>query len=203
MKKVGPISAGHWGESNVFEVGELHRETTDTLQQLAKDICNLVFMDVDIPGLTSIEAASIVKAAYPEINVILLTIREDSKTVSQVQEPEEGIQLDKIPPVTLSEFLSRVYETALHSNQLAVDKVLAFFRERPPAQSAQQDTYGLSPREKEILRCLVDGDTYKQISEHCHISVGTVRSHIMNIYRKLEVNSRSNAIVKAMKEHLI
>ncbi|RAJ87342.1 DNA-binding NarL/FixJ family response regulator [Chitinophaga dinghuensis] len=203
MKKVGPISAGHWGESNVFEVGELHRETTDTLQQLAKDICNLVFMDVDIPGLTSIEAASIVKAAYPEINVILLTIREDSKTVSQVQVPEEGIHLDKIPPVTLSEFLSRVYETALHSNQLAVDKVLAFFRERPAVQSVQQDTYGLSPREKEILRCLVDGDTYKQISEHCHISVGTVRSHIMNIYRKLEVNSRSNAIVKAMKEHLI
>jgi DNA-binding CsgD family transcriptional regulator len=54
-----------------------------------------------------------------------------------------------------------------------------------------------------VLRCLVGGDTYKQIAEGCHISVGTVRSHIMNIYRKLEVNSRSNAIVKAMKEHLV
>ncbi|MBV8254039.1 MAG: response regulator transcription factor [Chitinophaga sp.] len=204
MKKVGPISAGHWGETNVFEVGELHHETTDSLQQLAKDICNLVFMDVDIPGLTSIEAASIVKAAYPDINVILLSLREDNNAVSQVQVPAEGIQLDKIPPVTLSEFLSRVYEAAIHSNLVAVNKVLAFFnKERSSVQPVQQDTYGLSPREKEILRCLVDGDTYKQISEHCHISVGTVRSHIMNIYRKLEVNSRSNAIVKAMKEHLI
>ena len=99
----------------------------------------------------------------------------------------------------MSEFISQVYETALQSNLVAVNKVLAFFRKEKP----NQDPYGLSPREKEILRCLVNGDTYKQVADGCHISVGTVRSHIMNIYRKLDVNSRSNAIVKAMKEHLV
>jgi DNA-binding CsgD family transcriptional regulator len=83
---------------------------------------------------------------------------------------------------------------------VAVNKVLAFFRKE---KHVYQESYGLSPREKEVLRCLVGGDTYKQIAEGCHISVGTVRSHIMNIYRKLEVNSRSNAIVKAMKEQLV
>ncbi|MBV7533866.1 response regulator transcription factor [Chitinophaga sp. sic0106] len=202
MKKVGSLSAGNWSGTNVLEIGELHSETTIALQQLAKDICNLVFMDIEIPGLTSIEAASIVKAAYPEINVILLTLREDVKTVTQVPVPEAGITMEKIPPVTLTEFISQVYETALHSNMVAVNKVLAFFN-KEKQQPIINDTYGLSPREKEILRCLVNGDTYKQISEHCHISVGTVRSHIMNIYRKLDVNSRSNAIVKAMKEHLI
>ncbi|SJZ40917.1 DNA-binding response regulator, NarL/FixJ family, contains REC and HTH domains [Chitinophaga eiseniae] len=200
MKKVGPINAGHLGEGEVYEVAALHSESTNMLQQLAKDICNLVFMDIEIPGLTAIEAASIVKAAYPDINVILLTLNEKGKSLTEMPAREEGLAVDHIPPVSLSEFISQVYETALQSNMVAVNKVLAFFRKE---RGNAHDPYGLSPREKEILRCLVNGDTYKQIAEHCHISVGTVRSHIMNIYRKLDVNSRSNAIVKAMKERLV
>jgi DNA-binding NarL/FixJ family response regulator len=188
------------GEARVLEVSGLHSESTEVLQQLAKDICNLVFMDIEIPGLTAIEAASIVKAAYPDINVLLLTLNEKEQGLTQVPVVTPGYELDHVPPVSLSEFISQVYETALQSNLVAVNKVLAFFRKE---KQVYQDPYGLSPREKEILRCLVNGDTYKQVAEVCHISVGTVRSHIMNIYRKLDVNSRSNAIVKAMKEHLV
>ena len=200
MKKVRPISPGSLGEAGVLEVSGLHSESTELLQQLAKDICNLVIMDIEIPGLTAIEAASIVKAAYPDINVLLLTLNEKEQGLTQLPAVQQGYEMDHISPVSLSEFISQVYETALETNLIAVNKVLAFFRKE---KHVYQDSYGLSPREKEILRCLVSGDTYKQIAEGCHISVGTVRSHIMNIYRKLEVNSRSNAIVKAMKEHLV
>ncbi|MBS0031679.1 response regulator transcription factor [Chitinophaga sp. 22321] len=200
MKKVRPISPGNWGEARVLEVSGLHSESTEQLQQLAKDICNLVFMDIEIPGLTAIEAASIVKAAYPDINVLLLTLNEKEQGLKQVPMLKKGYELDHVPPVSLTEFIAQVYETALQSNLVAVNKVLAFFRKE---KQVYQDPYGLSPREKEILRCLVNGDTYKQIADGCHISVGTVRSHIMNVYRKLDVNSRSNAIVKAMKEHLV
>ena len=200
MKKVRPISPGSLGEAGVLEVSGLHSESTELLQQLAKDICNLVIMDIEIPGLTAIEAASIVKAAYPDINVLLLTLNEKEQGLTQLPAVQQGYEMDHISPVSLSEFISQVYETALETNLIAVNKVLAFFRKE---KHVYQDYYGLSPREKEILRCLVSCDTYKQIAEGCHISVGTVRSHIMNIYRKLEVNSRSNAIVKAMKEHLV
>ncbi|CAL1520419.1 response regulator transcription factor [Chitinophaga sp. MM2321] len=200
MKKVRAISAGHLGEGSVYEVAGLHSGSTKELQQIAKDICNLVLMDIEIPGLTAIEAASIVKAAYPDINVILLTLNEKGESLTQVPILEDGFEVEHIPPVSLSEFITQVYETALQSNLIAVNKVLAFFRKE---HINYHDPYGLSPREKEVLRCLVNGNTYKQIATGCHISVGTVRSHIMNIYRKLEVNSRSNAIVKAMKEHLV
>jgi DNA-binding NarL/FixJ family response regulator len=199
MKKVRPLSPVNLGEAPGFDVSELHSEPSELLQQLAKDICNLVLMDIDIPGLTAIEAASIVKAAYPDINVLLLTLNENEQELTQVPAVKREYETDHVPPVTLSEFISQVYETALQSNLVAVNKVLAFFRKEKP----NQDPYGLSPREREILRCLVNGDTYKQVADGCHISVGTVRSHIMNIYRKLDVNSRSNAIVKAMKEHLV
>ncbi|MCW3467974.1 response regulator transcription factor [Chitinophaga nivalis] len=200
MKKVWPINPNHLGEAKVLEVAGLHKESTEVLQQLAKDICNLVIMDIEIPGLTAIEAASIVKAAYPDINVLLLTLNEKGQSVTPVPTVKSGFNVDHIPPVSLSEFIAQVYETALQSNLVAVNKVLAFFRKE---KHTYQDPYGLSPREKEILRCLVNGDTYKQVADVCHISVGTVRSHIMNIYRKLDVNSRSNAIVKAMKEQLV
>ncbi|RFS21372.1 DNA-binding response regulator [Chitinophaga silvatica] len=200
MKKVRPLNPVNVGEAPGLEVSELHSEPTELLQQLAKDICNLVFMDIEIPGLTAIEAASIVKAAYPDINVLLLTLNEKEQEITAVPAVKKEYETEHVPPVTLSEFISQVYETALQSNLVAVNKVLAFFRKEKPAF---QDPYGLSPREKEILRCLVNGDTYKQVADGCHISVGTVRSHIMNIYRKLDVNSRSNAIVKAMKEHLV
>ncbi|HEY8957165.1 response regulator transcription factor [Chitinophaga sp.] len=200
MKKVRPINPGSLGTAPVLEVSGLHSESSETLQQLAKDICNLVFMDIEIPGLTTIEAASIVKAAYPDINVLLLTLNETEQGLRPVQAATDTFKVDHMPPVSLSEFIAQVYETALQSNLVAVNKVLAFFRKE---KQVYQDPYGLSPREKEILRCLVNGDTYKQVADGCHISVGTVRSHIMNIYRKLDVNSRSNAIVKAMKEHLV
>lgn len=199
MKKVRRTDAGHAGAVDALEIAGMRGDTRQMVSQLAKDICNIVFMDIDIPGMTAIEIASIVKAAYPDINVILLSIHDGKEEVKQVV---PGSNTHKIPPVSLSEFISQVYEAAVQSNMIAVEKVLAFFNRRathrPPI-----DSYGLSSRELEVLSRLVSGDTYKKIAEHCHISVGTVRSHIMNIYRKLEVNTRSAAIVKALKERLV
>jgi len=197
MKKVRRDSAGHLNGADTLEVANVHIDSQEMLQQLAKDICNIVFMDFDIPGLTAIEAASIVKAAYPEINVLLLTVQKDKKSITSIAPRLNAI--DGIPglaPSSLTDFISQVYEAAIETNIAAVQKVLAFFNRRSQTDITQ---YGLSPREQEVLDRLVDGHTYKKIAELCHISVGTVRSHIMNIYRKLEVNSRSAAIVKAMR----
>ncbi|ASZ11059.1 response regulator transcription factor [Chitinophaga pendula] len=199
MKKVRRTDAGHAGMVDALEIAGMRGDTRQIASQLAKDICNIVFMDIDIPGMTAIEIASIVKAAYPDINVILLSIHEGKEEVKQVV---QGGNTQKIPPVSLSEFISQVYEAAVQSNMIAVEKVLAFFNRRA-AHRPPVDSYGLSSRELEVLSRLVSGDTYKKIAEHCHISVGTVRSHIMNIYRKLEVNTRSAAIVKALKERLV
>jgi len=201
MKRVRPKSADYLGDANILDAEGLHGETREMLQQLAKDICNLVFMDIDIPGMSALEAASIVKAAYPEINVILLTVNEERQSVESVAPRPLETPMAHVPPISLSSFISRVYEAAIHTNMAAVNKVLAFFNNRLEERNGNR--YGLTTRELEILRCLVGGDTYKKIAAHCHISVGTVRSHIMNIYRKLDVNSRSNAIVKAMKESLV
>jgi two-component system, NarL family, response regulator LiaR len=79
-------------------------------------------------------------------------------------------------------------------------KVLEFFSK--PTQ-AKNNEYALSVRELDILKCLVNGDSYKMIGDSCNISIGTVRCHINSIYRKLHVNSKSEAVIKAIKERLV
>lgn len=194
MKNVRRNSAG-LPDGNGVDAEEEHGDTPLMVQQLAKEICNIVLMDIDIPGIAPTEIANILKTAYPEMNVVVYTLR-DSQTSSEQITPD---QISITPPAPLSEFITTVYESTLKSNLLAVQKVFTLYGKK---EEPQPDPYGLSSRERQVLECLVDGDTYKMIAEHCHISVGTVRSHIMNIYRKLNVNSRSNAIVKAMQEHL-
>jgi DNA-binding NarL/FixJ family response regulator len=196
MKNVRRNSAGQADEADALDA-EGQGEAKQLIQQLAKDISNIIFMDMDIPGLTPTEAASILKAAYPDMNIVLFTVQGNEFSVANVHPRNVSLS----PPASLTTFFSQVYEAAMQTNILAVQKVLAFFNRK--TAGGHEHRYGLSPRELEVLDCLVNGDTYKKIAEHCHISVGTVRSHIMNIYRKLDVNSRSGAIVKAMQERLV
>lgn len=70
-------------------------------------------------------------------------------------------------------------------------------------QNGKTNLYSLTERELDILKCLVNGDSYKMIADNCNISIGTVRSHINNIYKKLCINSKSEAVVKALKENIV
>jgi DNA-binding NarL/FixJ family response regulator len=193
MKNVRTYGAGQLqgAETNGADDGQ---GDSQKVHQLAKEICNLVFLDIDVPGVNPGEIANILKAAYPDTKVVLYTMRNGEVS----SEPIMGHD-GKPHPAIVNEFVTTVYEASLASNIQAIQKALTAF---DPNNDVKPDPYGLSSRELQVLKCLVDGDTYKKIAEHCHISVGTVRSHIMNIYRKLNVNSRSSAIVKALQERL-
>ena len=197
MKNVRRNSTGQAsGEDPLEAEGGEYADTRLLVQQLAKEISNVVFMDSDIPGLTATEAANILKAAYPEMNVLLISLQGNETAITNIHAKTSPVQ----PPASLTAFFVQVYEAVMQTNAQTVQKVLTVFNRKPAEGTA---LYGLSHRELQVLDCLVNGDTYKKIAEHCHISVGTVRSHIMNIYRKLDVNSRSAAIVKAMQERLV
>jgi DNA-binding NarL/FixJ family response regulator len=190
MKNMRRDSAGQKESEESLDAAQ--PDFSNLLQQLAQEISNIVFVDADHSGITPTEAANLLKEAYPELNVSLFT-PQGSK---QITSPSDGI----LPPASLTTFFNFVYEAVLQTNRAALQKVATLLTRKAVVIN---DPYGLSPRELEVLGCLVNGDTYKKIAEHCHISVGTVRSHIMNIYRKLNVNSRSGAIVKAMHERLV
>lgn len=196
MKNVRRNNADPAGGDDSLETEAGIGDAKQLIHQLARDICNVVFVDTDIHGLTPADAAGFLKNAYPEMNIVLFSLH-GNRSITAI--PQTSSQTPQ-SPAPLAEFITQVYDTAMQANITAVQKVFAFFNRQPGIVTGQ---YGLSPRELQVLDCLVNGQTYKKIAEHCHISVGTVRSHIMNIYRKLDVNSRSSAIVKAMQEKLV
>lgn len=163
---------------------------------------DVILMDIDMPGINGIKATELVKSHFPEIHVLILTVYEDDQKIfDAILAGANGYLLKKTPPEKILESISEVLEGGASMSASIVKKVLSFFNQKQTLSS--YDEYMLSVREKDILQCLVNGDSYKMIADHCNISMGTVRSHINNIYKKLHINSKSEAVAKALKEKLV
>lgn len=184
-----------------YTVAGVYPDCSHVFDDLSRDPADVVLMDIDMPGLNGIEATALIKSRFPAINVLILTSYDDSEKVfAALQSGATGYLLKKTAPVKILEAITEVNEGGAPMNAGIARKVLEFFSEK---KNITENQYDLSPREKDVLGCLVNGDSYKMIADHCFISMGTVQSHITNIYKKLQVNSKSEAVAKAIREHLV
>ena len=172
------------------------------LNAIAENPPDVILMDIDMPGMNGIEATSLIKSRYPQIHVLILTVYEDDQKIfDAILSGATGYLLKKTAPARILEAIREVLEGGASMSTSIVKKVLNFFNQVDPSKGSRE--YTLSQRELSILQCLVNGDSYKMIADHCSISIGTVRSHINNIYKKLHINSKSEAVAKALKERLV
>ena len=172
------------------------------LDRLAIESPQVILMDIDMPALNGIKATSLVKSHFPSIDVLILTVYDDDEKIfDAILSGASGYLLKKTPPARILEAITEIESGGASMNASIVKKVLTFFN-RQPGPPPSND-YTLSQKEMLILQCLVNGDSYKMIGDHCNISIGTVRSHINNIYKKLHINSKSEAVAKALKERLL
>ncbi|MCX6270432.1 MAG: response regulator transcription factor [Bacteroidetes bacterium] len=161
----------------------------------------VILMDIDMPGISGIEATSMIKAVFPEINILIFTVFEDeSKVFDALCAGASGYLLKKSKSIQILEAIVELHNGGSPMTGEIARKVLEFFS-RPT--SKKKNEYTLSDREMDILKCLVNGESYKKIAENCFISTSTVCTHINSIYRKLHVNSKSEAVIKALKERLV
>jgi DNA-binding NarL/FixJ family response regulator len=184
-----------------FTVAGIYPDCSQVLEHLKTDETDVILMDIDMPGLNGIEATALIKSHYPLINVLILTSYDDSvKIFDALQSGATGYLLKKTPPAKILEAITEVSQGGAPMNASIARKVLEFFSEK---KNITENEYDLSSREKDVLGCLVKGDSYKMIASHCFISMGTVCTHISNIYKKLHVNSKSEAVAKAIRERLV
>jgi DNA-binding NarL/FixJ family response regulator len=163
---------------------------------------DVVLMDIEMPGISGIEAIKILKENFPEIKVLMETIFEDNdKIFNSICNGAEGYILKNTPPVLILSAIKEIYEGGAPMTPSVASKVLKMFKNNSPA-SSKEELY-LTEREKEILKYLVEGMSYKMIAASCFISVDTVSGHIKNIYKKLHVHSKSEAVVKAIKGKIV
>jgi DNA-binding NarL/FixJ family response regulator len=184
-----------------FVVAGTYPDGNEVLQHLYRDTTDVVLMDIDMPGINGIEATALIKSHFPDINVLILTSYDDDvKVFAAIQSGATGYLLKKTSPAKILEAITDVNQGGAPMNAGIARKVLDFFREK---KNIATNEYDLSAREKEVLGCLVKGDSYKMIANHCYISMGTVCTHIASIYKKLHVNSKSEAVAKAIHERLL
>jgi len=183
-----------------FVVAGLYPGCDNLLSDIKANKADVVLMDIDMPGINGIQATAILKSHFPEINVLMLTSYDDSsKIFDALQSGATGYLLKKTPPAKILDAIAEVANGGVPMTANIARKVLEFFTEK---KNVKSNGYDLSVREKDVLSCLVKGDSYKMISAACFISMGTVCTHIANIYKKLHVNSKSEAVAKAIRENL-
>src|SRR3954451_15202039 len=165
---------------------------------------DVVLMDIGMPGLNGIEITKKIRERFPQTKILIQTVfNESEKIFLALSAGASGYILKNDPPHKFIEAISDVYRGGAPFSSAVAKKVLSFFsNQNVILVSPANEDYHLSQREKEILRLMVEACNYKAIAEKLYISYETVRTHIKNIYKKLHVTSRSEAIMKAIQQGL-
>lgn len=165
------------------------------MQALQPDsLPQVVIMDINLPGISGIKTVERVKLLYPQIQFLMCTIYEDEENIYQsLCAGAAGYVMKNTPPEKFLEAIRDIYNGGSPMSPNIARKVVVSFQQR----NRKSDDYeNLTDREKQLLDLLAKGYRYKEIAAELFISLETVRTHIRNIYDKLQVNSRTEALNK-------
>ena len=164
---------------------------------------DVIMMDIDMPGRSGLDATLVVKSISPSTQIIMLTVFEDEEKIFQaIRNGASGYLLKQTPPAEIIAAIFDVNQGGSPMTSSIARRVLYYFQHQEPEPQKAAD-YDLSPRERDILNSLVKGFSYKMIADEHFISLDTVRSHIRHIYEKLHVNSKTEAVLKAINEKIL
>ncbi|MBH0230298.1 response regulator transcription factor [Halobacillus yeomjeoni] len=186
-------------EEDIHVVGEAvnGQQFMELLPECEPDV---VLMDINIPDKNGIELTGMLKKNHPDIKVLVLTMHShDEYFMAAIREGADGYLLKDLPSDQVVEAIRTVAKGESIIDPSMTKKLLGFYNQKE--ESSQQSE--LTEREKEVLICLVSGMSNKEIGEKLYISDKTVKIHVSKIYKKLNVKSRSQAIIHAVQNQLV
>lgn len=182
--------------TNGFFCSATFPDSEAALAQIKDLVVDVMLVDIELPGITGIEAVSKIKQLKPNVDCLMLSIRQDDEAVfNSIRAGAAGYLLKDTPPAEILRSIEEVHQGGAPMSMQIARRVLQSFY---PTQSSP-----LSERETEILQLLSEGLNYRSIAEKIFLSPHTIKSHIKNIYAKLHVHSRAEAVKKAIKNKLI
>ena len=177
----------------------------DLLSKLEKNKnIDLILMDIEMPECNGIEATKLVKSKYPQFKIIMLTVFDNDENIfNAIKAGADGYLLKEVNPKELHQGIIETLNGGAAMNPSIALKTLKLLRNPLDFENTEQEDIKLTNREIEVLEQLSKGLSYNVIADNLFLSPGTVRKHIENIYTKLQVHNKLEAIQKAKNNNLI
>ncbi len=188
--------------SDTIELVGLFNNCRNAIEQIRKSGAEVVIMDIEIPPTDGINAVKEIRKENKSIPIIMFTVFDDSDRIfDSICSGANGYLLKNTEPERIIQSIAEVNDGGAPMSPSIARKVLEKFQGIESTHITPD--YELTQREKEVLKLLTKGLSYKMIASECFISFETVRTHIKNIYVKLHVASMTEAVAKAIQEKIV
>ena len=188
-----------------FEVVGVFCHVLDCIEDVKETNPDVVLMDIEMPGMSGIEAVKLIKKGFPQIQILMQTVFEDDDRVfDSICAGASGYILKNHLNTKLVDAIRELQFGGSPMSPSIARKVLNKMQQIPNVVKPEEaPNYHLTAREKEVLLCIVNGLAYKMIADQLNISYETVRSHVKKIYEKLHVASLTEAVAKAINQRIV
>ncbi len=178
-----------------------YRTMEEALDRIGSALPDVVLSDIGLPGMSGIEGVRILKERYPNLLILMSTVYDDDERVfDAICAGACGYLLKKTPPSKLLDSIREAVNGGAPMTPEVARRVINIFRDiRPPERA----NYELTPHEIRLLKLFVEGHNYKTAAVELKVSINTINFHVRNIYGKLQVHSRSEAVAKALLNRLV
>lgn len=184
-----------------FHCAGAYYSAEEAIEKISNEVPDVVLMDIGLPKMTGIEATRQLKATYPQLLVLMLTIYDDDQRIfASLSAGACGYLLKRTPPARLLEGIQEAVRGGSPMTPEIARRVVELFQQfHPPAHAVCQ----LSAHEVRLLKMLAEGHSYRSAASVLGVTPHAVSFHLRNIYEKLHVHSKSEAVAKAFRDHLI
>jgi two-component system, NarL family, response regulator NreC len=173
----------------------------DKVRELRPDV---VLMDIGMPGMSSFEAARLIEKNYPGTRLIFLTMYEDEEYLLQCLEVgASGYVLKDAPAPKLLNAVREVYQGRKYLSPQVLEKLVDDFRSRSQGTHGQARSSTLTPREREVIKMIAEGNSVKEIAGLLGLSVKTIEAHKFNLMRKLNIHNKAQLVTYAIQKKIV
>ena len=178
-----------------------YRSMEEALARLESDVPDVLLSDIGLPGMSGIQGIRIIKERYPQMQVLMLTVYDDDDRIfDALCAGASGYLLKRTPPAKLLDNIREAMSGGSPVSPEVASRVIRFFRE---SHNTERGDYDLTPHETRLLKLLTEGYNYQSAAEKLGVSYNTIKFHVRHIFDKLQVHSKSEAVVKAMRDRLV